>query len=64
MREVSPLRTVEEAMDFDNSDIGLEEQFERTHNHAHRVLTPVPQELSSLCRRVHQKYWVVLKLAH
>jgi len=33
-REFSPLRKAEEAIEFDNSDMGLKEQFERMHNFA------------------------------
>ncbi|RDY58337.1 (d)CMP kinase [Flagellimonas nanhaiensis] len=37
-REVSPLKKAEDAIEFDNSDMGLEEQFERIHNLAQRVI--------------------------
>ncbi|GMN11835.1 (d)CMP kinase [Croceitalea sp. MTPC9] len=37
-REISPLRKAEDAIEFDNSDIGLEEQFERVHNYTLRVI--------------------------
>jgi len=37
-REFSPLRKSEEAIEFDNSDMGLEEQFERMHNFALRII--------------------------
>lgn len=37
-REVSPLRKAEGAIEFDNSDMGLEEQFERIHDYALRVI--------------------------
>lgn len=37
-REVSPLRKAEGAVEFDNSDMGLEEQFERVHAYALRVI--------------------------
>lgn len=37
-REISPLRKAEEAIPFDNSDMGLKEQFERIHNFALRVI--------------------------
>lgn len=37
-RKTSPLRKAEEAIEFDNSDMGLEEQFERILNFAHRVI--------------------------
>lgn len=37
-REFSPLRQSEDAIPFDNSDMGLEEQFERMHNFALRII--------------------------
>jgi len=37
-REFSPLRKAEDAIAFDNTDMGLEEQFERMHNFALRVI--------------------------
>tara|TARA_R110002051_G_scaffold291518_1_gene355568 strand:- start:6980 stop:7672 length:693 start_codon:yes stop_codon:yes gene_type:complete len=37
-REFSPLRRAEDAIDFDNSDMGMEEQFDRIYNHALRVI--------------------------
>ena len=37
-REFSPLRQSEDAIPFDNSDMGLKEQFERIHNFALRVI--------------------------
>ena len=37
-REVSPLRKAEDAIEFDNSDMGLKEQFERMHNFALRII--------------------------
>ncbi len=37
-REASPLRKAEGAIEFDNSDMGLEEQFERIHDYALRVI--------------------------
>lgn len=37
-REFSPLRKAEDAIEFDNSDMGLEEQFERMYNFALRVI--------------------------
>lgn len=37
-RKVSPLRKAEDAIEFDNSDMGLEEQFERIHAFAKRVI--------------------------
>ncbi|SNY99436.1 (d)CMP kinase [Flagellimonas pacifica] len=37
-REISPLKKAEDAIKFDNSDMGLEEQFERIHDFALRVI--------------------------
>lgn len=37
-REFSPLKRAEDAILFDNTDMGLEEQFERIHNYALRVV--------------------------
>ncbi|WP_291865612.1 (d)CMP kinase [Maribacter sp.] len=37
-REHSPLRKAEGAIEFDNSDMGLEEQFERMYNFALRII--------------------------
>lgn len=37
-REFSPLRKAEDAIEFDNSDMGLEEQFERLHGYAMRLI--------------------------
>lgn len=37
-REFSPLRRAEDAIELDNSDMGLEEQFERIYNFALRVI--------------------------
>ncbi|WP_289644823.1 (d)CMP kinase [Maribacter aestuarii] len=37
-REFSPLKKAEDAIEFDNSDMGLKEQFERIHNYALRVI--------------------------
>jgi len=37
-REFSPLRKAEDAIEFDNSDMGLEEQFERMYNFAQRII--------------------------
>lgn len=37
-REFSPLRKAKDAIEFDNSDMGLEEQFERMYNYALRVI--------------------------
>ncbi|MEM8763368.1 MAG: (d)CMP kinase [Bacteroidota bacterium] len=37
-RSVSPLKKAKDAIHFDNSDMGLEEQFERIYNFAQRVI--------------------------
>lgn len=37
-REISPLRKAEDAIEFDNSDMGLEEQFERVYSYSLRVI--------------------------
>ncbi|MFS4456878.1 (d)CMP kinase [Maribacter sp. 2304DJ31-5] len=37
-REFSPLRKAEDAIEFDNSDMGLREQFERIHGYALRII--------------------------
>lgn len=37
-REISPLKKAEDAVVFDNSDMGLEEQFSRIHDFAKRVI--------------------------
>ncbi|WP_422859438.1 (d)CMP kinase [Flagellimonas sp. S174] len=37
-RSVSPLRKAKDAIEFDNSDMGLEEQFERMFSFAERVI--------------------------
>lgn len=37
-REFSPLLKADDAIEFDNGDMGLNEQFERIHNHALRVI--------------------------
>jgi len=37
-RSVSPLKKAKDAIEFDNSDMGLEEQFERVHDFAQRVI--------------------------
>jgi cytidylate kinase len=37
-REFSPLTQAKDAIEFDNSDMGLKEQFERIHNYALRVI--------------------------
>jgi len=40
-RAISPLRRAKDAIAFDNSDMGLEEQFERIHDFAKRVIQKV-----------------------
>jgi len=40
-RTVSPLTKAKDAIEFDNSDMGLEEQFERIHDFAQRVIEKV-----------------------
>ncbi|SDN02314.1 (d)CMP kinase [Kriegella aquimaris] len=37
-REFSPLKRADDAILFDNSDMGLKEQFERMYNHALRII--------------------------
>ena len=37
-REFSPLKRADDAIAFDNSDMGLEEQFERMYNYALRII--------------------------
>jgi cytidylate kinase len=37
-RTISPLTQAKNAIEFDNSDMGLEEQFERIHDYAQRVI--------------------------
>jgi cytidylate kinase len=37
-REFSPLKKAEDAIEFDNGDMGQSEQFERIYNHALRVM--------------------------
>lgn len=37
-REYSPLRKAEDAIELDNSDMGLQEQFERLHGYAVRLI--------------------------
>ncbi len=37
-REISPLRKAKGAIEFDNSDMGLKEQFERVYNFALRII--------------------------
>lgn len=40
-RTISPLTRAKDAIEFDNSDMGLEEQFERIHDFANRVIEKV-----------------------
>jgi cytidylate kinase len=37
-RAISPLRKAEDAIEFDNSDLGLEDQFQRIYEHALRII--------------------------
>ncbi|MFT7066837.1 MAG: cytidylate kinase [Sediminicola sp.] len=37
-REFSPLRRAEDAIEFDNTDMGMEEQFDRIYNHILRII--------------------------
>ena len=37
-REISPLKKAKDAIEFDNSDMGLDEQFERIYNYTLRVI--------------------------
>lgn len=37
-REISPLRKADDAIEFDNSDLGLEDQFQRIYEHSLRVI--------------------------
>lgn len=37
-REFSPLKQAKDAIEFDNSDMGLEEQFERIYGYAKRII--------------------------
>ncbi len=37
-RAISPLKKADDAIEFDNSDMGMEEQFSRIHAHALRVI--------------------------
>lgn len=37
-REISPLTKAADAIEFDNSDMSMEEQFERVRNHALRII--------------------------
>jgi len=39
-REISPLKRAEDAIEFDNSDMGLDEQFERVYNYTLRIIEP------------------------
>lgn len=38
-REISPLRKADDAIEFDNGDMGLQEQFERIYSRAQQVIT-------------------------
>ncbi len=40
-RSISPLIRAKDAIEFDNSDMGLEEQFERVHDYSQRVIAKV-----------------------
>lgn len=37
-RAISPLKKAEDAIEFDNSDLGLEDQFQRIYEHALRII--------------------------
>jgi len=37
-RAISPLKRAEDAIEFDNSDLGLEDQFQRIYEHSLRVI--------------------------
>ncbi len=37
-REISPLKQASDAIEFDNSDMGLDEQFERIYNYTLRII--------------------------
>ncbi len=37
-REISPLKMAEDAIELDNSDLGLEDQFQRIYEHALRII--------------------------
>ena len=37
-RDLSPLKKADDAIPFDNSDMGLDEQFERIYNYALRII--------------------------
>ncbi|MDC6352038.1 (d)CMP kinase [Zeaxanthinibacter sp. PT1] len=43
-REFSPLRKAEDAIEFDNGDMGREEQFERIYNYALRVIEKINKD--------------------
>jgi cytidylate kinase len=43
-REFSPLMKAADAIEFDNTDMGLKEQFERLHNYALRVIDKSEQK--------------------
>jgi cytidylate kinase len=43
-REFSPLMKAADAIEFDNTDMGLKEQFERLHNYALRVIDTLEQK--------------------
>ncbi len=43
-REFSPLMKAADAIEFDNTDMGLKEQFERLHNYALRVIDKLEQK--------------------
>ncbi|MEB8330392.1 (d)CMP kinase [Flavobacteriaceae bacterium KMM 6897] len=40
-REFSPLKRAEDAIEFDNSDMGMEEQFDRIYNHTLRIIEQI-----------------------
>lgn len=44
-REISPLKKAEDAITFDNSDMGLEEQFDRVLDYSKRVIAGSKKEL-------------------
>jgi cytidylate kinase len=43
-REFSPLMKATDAIEFDNTDMGLKEQFERLYNYALRVIDNLEQK--------------------
>ncbi|MCL4156256.1 UNVERIFIED_CONTAM: hypothetical protein GTU68_029704, partial [Idotea baltica] len=45
-RAFSPLKRADDAILFDNSDMGLKEQFERMYNHALRIIEKKQKDLS------------------